>query len=71
MACTVTVKAKTANTGNIYLGGLTIAAGRGIELVPGAAYTFPLHIKPIYDLHVINIDSDVDGEGVEYTYERP
>jgi hypothetical protein len=71
MACTVTVTARVANTGNIYLGGLTIAAGRGKELVPGMAFTFPLHIKPIYDLNAINIDADVNGEGVDYVYERP
>lgn len=61
----VTVQAKTANTQNIYVGGSTIAAGRGIILLP-----FNSILLTPSDLNLVFIDSDVNGEGVTFTYEN-
>ena len=71
MAFTVTVQAKKTNTKSIWVGGKTVAAGRGFELPgPGDSYTFPPQSMNTYDLTVIYIDSEADGEGVTFVYSR-
>lgn len=61
----VHIQAKVGNTGSIYVGGVTIAAGRGTELFPTASITLNID-----DLDNVYLDSSVNGEGVTYTYEN-
>lgn len=70
MARTVLITANLVNAGNIYVGGSTIAAGRGTPLMSGDTMTFPPHEMNIYDLAQIFLDADNDGEGVTYTFIR-
>lgn len=59
----VVVVAKSTNTGVIWIGGSTIATGRGEPLV---AYQ-KTEIQ-ITNLASVYIDSTVNGEGVTFTY---
>jgi len=59
----VVAVAKATNTGVIWIGGATIAAGRGEPLV---AYQ-KTEIE-ISNLASVYIDSTVNGEGVTFTY---
>ena len=59
----VVITANGANTGNIFVGGSTIASGRGKSLVP--LQDIELWID---DLSKIYIDASVGGEGVHYVY---
>lgn len=59
----VVICAKSANTGIIWVGGSTVAAGTGIPLV---AYQ-QIEIS-ITNLSSIYIDSTVNGEGVTFNY---
>lgn len=61
----VHIQAKSANTGSIYVGGSTIAAGRGIELFATASVTLE-----VSNLNLVYIDSSANGDGVTYTYEN-
>jgi hypothetical protein len=70
MARTVLITANQSNLGAIYVGGITIAAGRGTPLLSGDTMTFPPHEMNIYDLAGIFLDADNDGEGVSYSYVR-
>lgn len=60
----VIITAKEANTGDIWIGGETIAAGRGRPLK--ALQSQEIEID---DLSKIWIDATVSGEGVTYTYD--
>lgn len=70
MARTVLITANVGNSGNIWVGGSTIAALRGTPLMSGDTMTFPPHEMNIHDLSQIFLDADNDGEGVTYTYVR-
>ncbi len=59
----VLITANGANTGNIFVGGSTIATGRGKQLVP--LQDLELWID---DLSKIYIDASVSLEGVHYVY---
>jgi len=59
----VTIMAKGANTGNIFVGGASVSSTSGISLVP--LQTIELEID---DLSKVYIDSSVNSEGVQYTY---
>ena len=59
----VLITAKGANTGNMYVGGSTIASGRGKQLVP----LQDVEIE-IDNLNKIYIDASVGGEGCDYVY---
>ncbi len=59
----VVVCAKLANTGTIWVGGSTVAAGSGIPLVPLQQIEID-----IANLITVNIDSTVNGEGVTYLF---
>jgi hypothetical protein len=61
----VHIQAKVGNSGSIYVGGSTVATGRGIELIPLASITLN-----VSNLNLIYIDSSVNSEGVTYTYEN-
>ena len=63
-ACrSVTIQAKRANTGYIYVGGATVASTSGVELSPGDSISLNID-----DLVKVYIDSSVNGEGVQFTY---
>ncbi len=59
----VFIQAKRANTGFIYVGGVTIASTNGISLSAGDVIDFP-----ITDLIAVYLDSSVNGEGVTFSY---
>lgn len=59
----VIITAKLANTGSIWVGGITIAAGRGRPLV--ALQSERIDINYLSNVY---IDADVSGEGVTFTY---
>ena len=57
----VTIKALSTNTGLIYVGNSSVASTNGYQLAAGD--TISLDIS---NLNTVNIDSDVNGEGVSY-----
>ena len=57
----VVIKAKSGNTGNIYVGDSTVDSSTGYILGPGDAVSFDMT-----DLAAVYIDSDVNGEGVSW-----
>lgn len=59
----VIITAKEANTGTIWVGGTTVASGRGRPLVSLQSERFDIDF-----LTKIYIDSTVNGEGVTFTY---
>ncbi len=59
----VTIQAKRANTGYVYVGGATVASTDGVDLAPGESMTLGVD-----DLVKIYLDVSVNGEGVKYTY---
>ena len=59
----VIITAKAANTGTIWVGGATVASGRGIPLV--ALQSVKIDID---DISLIYLDSSVNVEGVTYAY---
>jgi len=59
----VFITAKTANTSTIWVGGSNVANGTGIPLL-----ALQSEIFEIDNLSKIYIDSQVNGEGVTYTY---
>jgi hypothetical protein len=70
------VQVKSANTGKIYLGGITVSSALCIELgIPQAGATLPSFLllptssANTFDLADIYIDSSVNLEGVNVLYE--
>lgn len=59
----VIITALEDNTGTIWVGGSTVAAGRGRPLVALQAETLDIN-----DLSKVYLDASVDGEGVSYAY---
>lgn len=57
----VTIKAKSANTGTIYVGSSTVSSSNGYALSPGDSV-----FLEIANLNTVNIDSSVNGEGVTF-----
>jgi hypothetical protein len=66
----VTIQAKFANTGSIYVGNDEVDSSEGIELLAADSTTLPGMGVPAYDLRYIYIDSSVSGEGVKVLYGR-
>ena len=58
------ITAKGSNTGNIWVGGSTVANGRGKQLVP--LQDIEIFID---DLSKVYIDATSSGDGVCYVYE--
>ena len=59
------VLAKPGNTGQVYLGGSDVASTTNDGLPPGASIVLPF--EPLAaKLSDIYIDSDVNGEGVDF-----
>ena len=72
LAVNVSIQAKAANTGVIYVGGATISSSRGVALAAGDTLALlPMaRQNEYYDLQSIWLDASVNGEGVTYAY-RP
>ena len=70
MAFFVIVQALAGNGDVVFVGGATIASGRGARLAAGDSVTFPAHPNNVYDLREIFVDAAVNGEGVSYVYGR-
>lgn len=60
----VTVRAKSANTGNVYVGGSAVDSTDGFPLAAGEAIT--LFVQDLADVY---LDVDTNGEGVVYLAE--
>ena len=60
----VNIYALSTNTGNVYVGGATIASGRGMILEQARSTDW----FPIDDLSKVYIDADNNGDGVAYAY---
>jgi hypothetical protein len=58
------VVAKTANTGQVYVGGSDVASGTNDGLAPGDSLSIPS--ESWLDLTAVYIDVDVSGEGVDF-----
>lgn len=57
----VTIKAKKANTGVIYVGDTSVSSSNGFALDPGETVSLDLA-----NLNTVNLDASVSGEGVTY-----
>lgn len=66
----VKVQAKAGNTGVVYVGASTVAAGRGIELAAGERLEFPgcFHVD---DLAFLHVDAATTGDGVTWVATTP
>lgn len=60
----ITVRANSANTGYVYVGGSTVSSTSGIYLGPQDSL-----LLAVGNLNAVYIDADVNGEGVKFTYE--
>ena len=60
----VTVVAKTANTGQVYVGGSDVASSTNAGLAPGDVIEIPA--ENWLDLADIYVDVDTNGEGVDF-----
>lgn len=61
------IQSMFTNTGNTYVGDVTVSSTVGIILYPGASTSFILTPS---NLNLLYIDSAVNGEGVQYYYEN-
>ena len=59
----VTVRAKSVNTGLIYVGSSIVASSNGFQLSAGETVSIDID-----NLSKVYIDSAVNGEGVSYVY---
>lgn len=59
----VTVRAKSTNTGKIYVGSSSVSASNGFQLAASETVS-----ADINNLNKIYIDAAVSGEGVTYIY---
>lgn len=57
----VTIKALSTNTKLIYVGSSAVAASNGLQLAANESVSLD-----IANLNTVNLDSDVNGEGVTY-----
>ena len=63
-ACkSVTIKAKTTNTGNIFVGNVTVTSANGFILGSGDSISLD-----VSNTNLIYIDSSVNGEGISYIF---
>ena len=60
----VTIVAKTSNTGQVYVGGSDVASTTNDGMAPGDAINIPA--ENWLDLADLYVDSDVNGEGVDF-----
>lgn len=57
----VCIKAMTANTGNMYLGDITVSSSNGYEMPSDTSVCIDIN-----NLNLIYVDSSVNGEKVSY-----
>lgn len=57
----ITIKAKIANTGTIYVGDTSVSSSNGFALAAGETLSLDLA-----NLNTVNLDASVSGEGVTY-----
>ena len=60
----LTIVAKTSNTGQVYVGGADVASSTNDGLAPGDALEIPC--ENWLDLADLYIDVDTNGEGVDF-----
>lgn len=60
----VTIVAKTSNAGQVYLGGSDVASTTNNGMAPGDALSIPA--ENWLDLSDLYIDSDINGDGVDF-----
>ena len=61
---TITIVAKDGNTGQVYIGGSTVASTTNDGLAPGDSFSHRPGAP--FDLADLYVDADVNGEGVDY-----
>ena len=59
----IAIKAKSTNTGNIYVGDSSVSSSTGFILRGSESITLDID-----DVSKVYIDADVDGEGVSFIY---
>lgn len=64
----VLIQAKKTNTGDIYFGGSTVAAANGVVLTAGESLSLEANEDEKLDLNEHYLDSEVNGEGVTFSY---
>lgn len=57
----ITIKALQTNTGSIYIGGSTVDAATGFELLPGDIISFDMS-----NTNAVYVDAEVAGEGISW-----
>jgi len=60
----VTIVAKISNTGQVYVGGSDVASATNDGMAPGDSLSIPA--ENWLDLNDLYVDSDVNGEGVDF-----
>lgn len=67
----ILVQSKVANTQYVYVGGRNVDSSNGTSLIVGDSVMYPpVADLSAYDLSLVYVDADVDGEGVRFTYFR-
>jgi hypothetical protein len=67
----IIVQAKSTNTGRVYVGSSTVASTNGVSLLADDSKLWPpVADLAAYDLSLIYVDADVNGEGVTFEYFR-
>lgn len=64
----VYLSAPAGNTGIIYVGDSSVAAGRGVEVAKGTTFTILAPKGEMIDMATINIDAATNGDKVNVTY---
>lgn len=65
----ILVQAKSKNTGMIYVGGDNVSSSNGVQLAAFDSVMLPpIADVEAYDLALTYVDSEVNGEGVTFTY---
>jgi hypothetical protein len=60
----VILKAKTSNTGNIYVGNNLVSSSTGLILTAGESADFL-----VSNANILYLDADTNGEGITYLIE--
>lgn len=66
----VNVQAAPGNSGNIFVGDVTVAAAKpGVTLTPGSSFMFPAQgVTSPYDLQHIYVDTATNGNKADVNY---
>jgi hypothetical protein len=67
----ILVQSKITNTQYVYVGGPSVDSTNGTALIAADSIIYPsVGDTTPYDLASTYVDSDIDGEGVRFTYFR-